>query len=94
MKAFPSDDQRDKSLILDFLNKFDSKYPLKNIKPIEMVLRSNYVNHINRITKDYPDFEPIDTDENSLYQRFDGSILSHLVMAVEKKTHLQNLNVA
>lgn len=23
MNAFPSDDQRDKSLILDFLNKFD-----------------------------------------------------------------------
>ena len=43
MKSLPPEDPADKGLILDFLNKFDSKYPLKNIKAIEGVLRNNYV---------------------------------------------------
>jgi hypothetical protein len=43
MKSLPPEDPGDKGLILDFLNKFDSKYPLKNIKAIEGVLRNNYV---------------------------------------------------
>jgi len=83
MDTFPKD-SKDKLKIMSFLDKLDKKFQLKNLKPVEYVLRTHYVNEFNRILKDFPDYQPITKDDDSLYHRtLGGAFFSKIIMAIE-----------